>query len=179
MKKITLKRLTLAALFLAIGYALPFLTGQIKEIGNMLAPMHLPVLLCGLVCGPKYGLAVGAVMPITRSLMFGMPRLYPNAVAMCFELATYGLVIGVLWALSRKKSLPALYFSLVVAMLAGRAVWGLVEVILLGVFGSGFTLSMFIAGAFLNSLPGIVLQLILIPALILALRRAKLLPLRE
>jgi riboflavin transporter FmnP len=179
MRKITVTRLTLAALFLALGYTLPFLTGQIKEIGNMLAPMHLPVLLCGLVCGWKYGLAVGIVMPVTRSLMFGMPRLYPNAVAMSLELATYGLVVGLLWALSKKKTFLSLYLSLIVAMLAGRAVWGIVELLLLGVFGSGFTLSMFVAGAFLNSLPGIALQLILIPALLLALRRAKLLPLKE
>ena len=179
MKTRTLKRMILAALFLAIGYTLPFLTGGIKELGNMLAPMHLPVLLCGIICGWKYGLAVGAVMPITRSLMFGMPRLYPNAVAMAFELATYGLVVGLLYSRQKAHRLGWLYVSLVIAMLAGRLVWGVVEVVLLGVFGSGFTLSMFVAGAFLNSLPGIFLQLVLIPALILALRRAKLLPLQE
>ncbi|MBE6595142.1 MAG: ECF transporter S component [Ruminococcaceae bacterium] len=179
MKRSTLKRMILAALFLAIGYVLPFLTGGIKEIGNMLAPMHLPVLLCGIVCGWKYGLVVGAVMPVTRSLMFGMPRLYPNAVAMAFELATYGLIVGILYDQRQRQSLPRLYVSLVSAMLAGRLVWGAVEALLLGVFGSGFTLSMFVAGAFLNSLPGILLQLVLIPALTLALQRARLLPLQE
>lgn len=177
MKKSTLRRMILAALFLAIGYTLPFLTGQIKELGNMLAPMHLPVLLCGIICGWKYGLAVGAVLPVTRSLIFGMPRLYPNAVAMAFELATYGLVVGLLYSRKKTHRLGWLYASLVAAMLAGRLVWGVVEVILLGVFGSGFTISMFIAGAFLNSFPGIMLQLVLIPALILALRRARLIPL--
>ena len=65
-----IKRITLSALFLAIGYVLPFLTGQIQTIGNMLLPMHIPVLLCGIVCGWQYGLGVGLVLPITRSWLF-------------------------------------------------------------------------------------------------------------
>ena len=85
-KKNSLLNLVLSAMFLALGLVLPFLTGQIKEIGNMLLPMHIPVMLCGLVCGPQYGLLVGAITPILRSSLFGMPVMYPHAINMVFEL---------------------------------------------------------------------------------------------
>ncbi len=88
MKK-TVKNLTLAAMFMAIGMVLPFLTGQIPQIGNMLLPMHIPVLLCGLICGPQYGAAVGFVLPLLRSAVFGMPVIFPAATAMTSELVSY------------------------------------------------------------------------------------------
>ena len=171
MKRSDIYRLVLAALFLAIGIVLPFLTMQVKEIGSMLLPMHLPVFLCGLICGWKYGLAVGAILPIMRSLMFGMPMLYPSAVAMAFELATYGLVVGLVFFLFRRKNLITLYAALLISMVAGRAVWGCVTAILLGISGSAFTFSAFLAGALLNAIPGIILQLILIPSVMLILGR--------
>ncbi len=170
-----IKNLTLSGMFLAIGLVLPFLTGQIQQIGNMLLPMHIPVLLCGLICGWQYGGAVGLIMPFLRNLLFGMPPM-PNAVSMAFELATYGLVIGLLYGRSKWKCIFSLYRSMVVAMLAGRAVWGVAQAIILGVSGSGFTVQMFIAGAFTNAIPGIILQLVLIPAVMVALDRAKLVP---
>ncbi len=163
--------LTLAAMLMASGLALPFLTGQIPQIGNMLLPMHLPVLLCGLVCGWRYGLGVGFVLPIFRYFLFGMPVLFPSGISMAFELATYGLVIGFLYAHSRWKCLIALYRSLIPAMLAGRVVWGIVQLFLLGMDGKVFTWQMFIAGAFFNAAPGIFLQLILLPFLMAALNR--------
>ena len=83
--KPSLRSLALSAMFLALGLVLPFLTGQIPEIGNLLLPMHLPVLLCGLVCGWKYGLAVGFTTPLLRSMLFGMPTFYPSAVSMAFS----------------------------------------------------------------------------------------------
>lgn len=92
MKHTQIKQMILGALFVAIGLVLPFFTGQIPAVGRMLLPMHIPVLLCGLICGWKYGLAVGAVLPLTRSLLFGMPTLYPTAIAMTFELATYPVI---------------------------------------------------------------------------------------
>lgn len=172
-----LKNLVLTAMFLAIGLVLPFLTGQIKEIGNMLLPMHLPVFLCGLICSWKYGLILGFVMPLMRSAIFHMPMMYPNAVAMAFELAIYGFVAGYLYGKSKYKCTKALYKSILSAMIAGRVVWGVVEVILLGVNGELFTLSAFISGAFAKAIPGIIIQLILIPAIMVALGRAKLVPL--
>lgn len=158
-------------MFLAIGLLLPFLTGQIKQFGNMLLPMHIPVILCGLICGWQYGLGVGFVLPLLRYAMFGMPILFPTGVAMSFELATYGFVVGILYAHSRWKCVVALYRCMIIAMLSGRVVWGVVQIFLLGLGENGFTLNMFITSAFLNAIPGIILQLILIPAIMIALNR--------
>lgn len=163
--------LTLSAMFMAIGMVLPFLTGQIQQIGNMLLPMHIPVFLCGLICGWQYGLIVGFVLPILRSMVFGMPILFPTGIAMAFELATYGAVIGWLYSHSRWQCVIALYRCMIVTMLAGRLVWGVVQIVLLGINGNAFTWQMFITGALLNAIPGIILQLILIPAIMVALNR--------
>lgn len=158
-----LKKLIYASLFLALGMVLPLLTAQVKEIGDSLLPMHLAVMLCGLVSGAGYGAAVGFIMPFLRSVTFGMPPIYPNAVWMAFELATYGFVIGFLYSKFGKKKLGWLYFSLVSAMLAGRVVWGIVKTLLLMSAGKAFTFETFIVGGFVDALPGIILQLILIP----------------
>lgn len=163
--------LTLAAMFLAVGLLLPFLTAQIQQIGNMLLPMHIPVIMCGLICGWKYGLGVGFVTPILRYFLWGMPVLYPNGIAMAFELATYGLVVGLLYSRSRWKCIISLYRSMIIAMIAGRIVWGIAEIFLLGLGENGFTWKMFIAGAFLNAFPGIILQLVFIPAMMLVLNK--------
>ncbi len=179
MKRRKLQNLTLSALFLAIGYLLPFLTGQIREIGNMLLPMHLPVLLCGLVCGPYYGLAVGAVLPLTRSLFFGMPLLYPSAIAMSFELAAYGVVIGFLQRRFVGRSVGRLYPALLATMLAGRAVWGLATALLMGLGKRPYSFAAFFTGGVVKALPGILLQLILIPLLFAVLVRTKSIKLKK
>ncbi len=168
----TTKNLALSAMFLALGMALPFLTGQIKEIGNMLLPMHIPILLCGLICGWPWGAAVGLVLPLLRSVIFGMPPLFPTAVAMAPELLTYGLVAGLVYGLFRRQNLAALYCALLTAMVAGRLVWGAVMLLLLGVQGGAFTWEAFFAGAVGNAVPGIILQLVLIPLIMAALDRA-------
>ncbi|MCM1388000.1 MAG: ECF transporter S component [Bacillus sp. (in: Bacteria)] len=177
--KETTKNLTLSAMFIAIGLILPIFTGQIPQIGNMLLPMHIPVFLCGLICGWKYGAAVGFVLPLMRSVIFGMPVLFPAAVAMSFELATYGFVAGLLYGISRWQCIRALYRSIIIAMFAGRAVWGVMQIILLGISGSAFTWQMFMAGAFFNAIPGIIIQLILLPAVMLALHRTGLVKFRK
>ena len=168
--------LTLAAMFMGIGLVLPFLTGQIPQIGNMLLPMHIPVLLCGLICGWQYGLTVGLILPLLRYALFGMPVPFPTGIAMAFELGTYGLTAGFLYSHSRWQCIIALYRCLILAMLAGRLVWGVVQAVLLGIGGSGFTWQMFAAGAFLQAIPGILLQLVLIPAVMVALNRTGLVP---
>ena len=170
-RKNQLVNLTLAAMFLAIGLLLPLLTGQIKQIGNMLLPMHIPVILCGLICGWQYGLAVGFVVPLLRCAIFGMPMLFPTAISMAFELATYGFAVGFLYFHSRWKCVIALYRCMIIAMLSGRVVWGIVQTCLLGLGENGFTFSAFLAGAFLNAIPGIILQLVLIPSIMIALNR--------
>ena len=165
------RKLTYAALFLALAMVLPFITGQIPEIGSMLCPMHIPALLCGFLCGWPWGLAVGFVAPLLRSVLFGMPAMFPGAVAMAFELAVYGAVAGLLFRiLPRKKR--SIYVSLILAMITGRIVWGAVRMILAGLSGKSFTWALFLAGAFTNALPGILLQIILIPVLIIVMDRA-------
>lgn len=165
-------KLVLSALFLALGIVMPFLTAQIPEIGSMLLPMHIPVLICGFACGWQYGLVVGLVVPVLRSSMYGMPPMFPSAVCMAFELAAYGAVTGFLYG-RMKKNMTSLYIALITAMVAGRVVWGIVRFILAGVSGAAFTFPMFIAGAFTSAIPGIVLQLAVIPIVIVGLRKAK------
>lgn len=180
MKSILLKKLVLSGMFLAIGLVLPFFTGQIREIGKMLLPMHIPVMLCGMICGAKYGLALGLALPPLRSFLFGMPVFYPNAVAMAFELAAYGFTVGFLFCrLTKLPIVPAVYLALLPSMLVGRLVWGAVEVVLLGFFGNGFTFAAFLSGSVLSAIPGILLQLVLIPSLMLALYKTHRLPLKE
>ncbi len=159
-------KMVLAAVFLAIGMILPFLTGQIKEIGDSLLPMHLPVMLCGIICGGKYGLVVGLVLPVLRSMCFSMPPLYPNSIWMALELATYGFVIGIVYAKLKKMRTKGVVISLVSAMLAGRIVWGIAKSILLSVCGKKFLIGMFFAQGFVDAFPGIIFQLVLIPSIV-------------
>lgn len=165
------KKLVLSALFLTLGLVLPFMTGQIPQIGSMMLPMHIPVLLCGFCCGWKYGLLVGGLTPIIRSLWFGMPFMVPHAVCMAFELAAYGVVSGILYH-CRKKTVANIYVSLVSAMAIGRLVWAIASYVVFAAMGSVFTMELFLAGAFVNAIPGIIIQLILIPAIIMVLRKS-------
>ena len=168
---LTVRRMVSAALCLALCMVLPFLTGQIPQIGSALSPMHIPVLLAGFLCGPWWAMAVGAAAPLLRFALFGMPPIFPTGVAMCFELAAYGLVSGLLYARLPKKT-SNVYVSLVAAMVAGRVVWGIARVALSGVAGQPFTWAAFLAGAFVNAVPGIILHILLVPVIVLALRRA-------
>ena len=171
MTSLQVRRLTYSALYLAIAMVLPFVTGQIPEIGSMLCPMHIPALLCGFMCGWPWGLAVGFIAPLLRSVIFGMPTLFPSAVAMAFELAVYGGLSGLLYRLLPKKKRNT-YIILVISMIAGRIIWGAARVILAGLSGSSFTWALFLAGAVTNAIPGIILHLILIPVLVIAMDRA-------
>ncbi len=164
-------RMAYAAVCLALCMVLPFLTGQIPQIGSALSPMHIPVLLAGFLCGPWWAAAVGAVAPLLRFALFGMPPIFPTGVAMCFELAGYGLVSGLLYRKLPKKAVNV-YVSLLTAMLAGRVVWGIVRVLLSGVAGEPFTWAAFMAGAFVNAVPGIIIHILLIPGIVIALRKA-------
>ena len=166
-------RLTLAAMFLALGLTLPFLTGQIPQIGNMLLPMHIPVFFCGLLCGKGYGATVGATTPLLRSLLFSKPALFPSAIAMSVELAAYGFLVALFYSLFKKKDLVALYVSLVGAMLGGRLLWGITKAALLGFSNERFPFSVFLAEGFTAAILGIVIQLVLIPAVMLALKKTE------
>ena len=171
MKKKTVYNLVTASMLFALGLVLPLLTGQIREIGNMLLPMHLPVLLCGFICGWRWGIFVGASLPIIRSLIFGMPLLFPSAVTMAFELCAYGFVTGFLYCLFKRKNVIAVYLSLIPAMIIGRIVKGVANAVCYGIINKGYSFTMFIYGAFLEAIPGIILQLILIPAILIAIKK--------
>jgi len=171
MKKNHILRLVLCAMLLAIGLVLPFLTGQIPEIGSMLLPLHLPALICGFVCGWPWGLAVGFILPMLRSLLFGMPPMIPTALCMAFEMAAYGAAAGLLYKRCN------VYMSLIGAMLIGRAVWGAVSWIVYASFmAQPFSIAMFWLGGFANAWPGMALQLVLVPLIVMALRKARLIP---
>lgn len=170
-------KMVLAALFLALAYIMPFLTGQIPEIGSMLCPMHLPVLICGFICGPVWGAVVGFIAPLFRSLLTGgFPPLFPTAVCMAFELTAYGAVAGMMHKLLPRKRV-FIYCSLLSAMIAGRIVWGIAMFVCLGT--GGFTFAAFLAGAVTGAIPGIIAQIILVPAIVMLLDNPKILKLRD
>lgn len=163
-------KMVLSAMFMALALVFPFLTGQIPQMGNALCPMHIPIILCGFFCGPWYALTIGFFAPILRFALFGMPPIIPTGIAMCFELAAYGLLTGLMYnRLPKKKAY--VYVSLIVAMLGGRVVWGVARVILFGLGKSEFGWAAFMSGAFINAIPGIVVQIILIPILVIVLRK--------
>ncbi|MBP1553901.1 MAG: ECF transporter S component [Oscillospiraceae bacterium] len=136
----------------------------------MLLPMHLPVLLAGFVVGGPSAMMVGAVAPLLRSVIWGMPPMFPKAIGMAFELATYGLVTGVVYKRT-KKDTRGVFVALITAMIAGRIVWGVVSFVLYGIMGNVLTIQIFMAEAFLNAIPGIAVQLVLIPVLVSALKK--------
>lgn len=173
MKNTKLYKTVTAGMLLALGLVLPFLTMQLQGLGNRFLPMHLPVMLCGLICGPFYGLAVGIILPVMRSAIFSMPVMYPEAVSMAFELGTYGLVLGLMYRGAKKEKLWYLYACLLTAMLSGRIVWGVAKAVLMGFGKTPFTVEMFIAGGFVNAVPGIILQLVLIPVIMTTLNKIK------
>lgn len=173
-KKRTL-RLTYAALCLALTVVLPFVTGNNLALGNMLSLIHLPVLLCGLICGPGYGAAVGLVAPFLRFLIVSRPPLL-NAIPMAPELLVYGLVTGILYRVFPKKAVW-IFPSMLIAMLLGRIAGGTVKLLLLGLgYLDSYSFTTFLTAYFVTSLPGIALQLVVIPLIVLALKKGKFLP---
>ncbi|MBR3906403.1 MAG: ECF transporter S component [Clostridia bacterium] len=164
-------KMTLAAVCLALCMVLPFLTANIPEIGSALCPMHIPVFLCAFLCGPWWAVGVGAAAPLLRFLLVGMPPVFPTGLAMCFELASYGLIAGLLYQKLPKKP-SGIYVALVAAMLGGRIVWGIARVIMSGVSNASFTWAAFMAGAFTNAVPGMILHIVLIPVIVMALQKA-------
>ena len=159
-------------MLLAMCLLLPFLTGQIPEIGRMLSPMHIPVLISGFVCGPVYALFVGLIAPTLRFFLFKMPPLFPVGIAMTFELATYGLVSGLLYKMLPKKTI-SIYISLIVAMIVGRLVWGIAMFVLAVGFGVNFSWEIFLSSTVLTAIPALVLHIAIIPVIVLALKKAR------
>ena len=158
------KKLTLAAMLLALGVIIPQAFHAFPNAGNIILPMHIPVLVSGFVCGPIYGLGIGLLTPILSHLMFSMPSFYMLG-QMIIELGCYGLVTGLLNDLIKTKNkIVKSYTVLVIAMIVGRIVYGLLNNF---VFKAGsYSLSIWLNAAFLTAIPGIVIQLIVIPIIV-------------
>lgn len=172
-KKINIYRLSLSAMLLALVFVLPLLTGQVPQLGERFCPMHIPVFLCGYLCSAYWGFAVGFVGPLLRSLIVGVPApLFPKGIAIAFELAAYGFMSGFLYKLLPKKR-SNLYLSLIISMVAGRLVRAFVQLCCVGFDLTKFSFSAFGTVVVLNALPGIVIQLLLIPVLVSAVEKYK------
>lgn len=179
MNRTRLRQLTLTAICIALGVVLPVLFHSIPRSGQIFLPMHLPVLLAGLLAGPGWGMVAGILTPLISTWITGMPPVGPILFAMLFELAAYGLVSGLVFRMVRTKLLVLdIYIALITAMLAGRVVYGLVNAFIFSA-GTGYGLQAWMTSSFVTGLPGIALQLVFVPLLYLALAKAKLAPSRQ
>lgn len=165
------KKMVLTSLMIAVGVVLPIAFHSIPNAGSILLPMHIPVLICGIICGFPFGLLCGIITPLLSSLLTGMP---PAAYlpAMICELAVYGLVTSLLIRFVRTKSVYAnIYIALIGAMISGRIVYGILNSL---IFRAGsYSAQIWLTSAFVTALPGIVIQLILIPLIVLKLQDSK------
>ncbi len=170
------KKAILTAACISLCVVLPMAFHAIPNAGNIYCPMHMPVLLCGLVCGWPFGLLCGVAGPLLSSLFTGMP---PAAYlpSMIIELAAYGLTAGlVMRFVHTRKMMADLYISLTAALLAGRIVAGASRAL---TFASGsYSMEAWITGYFVTALPGLLIQLALLPAVAFALEKARLIPVR-
>ena len=168
------KKVCFCAVCLALAFVLPFVTGAIPEIGGALCPMHLPAFLSGALLGPIFGGLVAFISPLLRGIIFGSPVVFPRGISMAFELLTYSVIFGALYRRLPKK-LGFIYPSLLLAMLAGRIVGGAAKLILLA-FGviAEYGWRLFFTAYFVETLPGVIVQLVIIPPVMRALERTKL-----
>jgi niacin transporter len=168
--------MVITALLIAIGIVLPLAFHHVPGAGRIFLPMHIPILICGLICGVPYGLAAGIITPILSSLTTGMP---PAAIlpAMTFELAAYGVVSAVIMRYAPLKNLYArTYVSLVGAMLIGRVFFGIMNAL---IFSAGeYSMQIWLTAAFITALPGIAIQIVVIPSVVVALQKVKLIDVR-
>ena len=167
------KKTCISSACIALAIVLPFLTGQIPEIGRMLCPMHLPAFLAGALCGPYFGAAVGVISPILRGVIFGAPPLYPTGVCMAAELLAYAVIFALALRILPKR-IGGIYASLLIAVIGGRIVGGIAQAIVYSFGGLGtFGISAFVTAYFVETLPGTLVQFVLIPPTLYALKRAK------
>lgn len=176
MKK-TLYNSVTTAVCIALCIVLPFAFHTIPNGSTLFSPMHLPVLLCGIVCGPQYGLLCGLFGPLLSGMLTGMPGM-AYLPTMMIELAIYGLVSGLMIQLLHTgKQIVDLYASLLTAMLSGRIITGIVRAL---IFTPGaYSIKAWATGYFVSCFPAIVIQLMLIPVLYVALQKAGLAPRRR
>lgn len=169
-----IEKIVLTGLFIAIGVVLAPLFHS-AGLGQVFSPMHFPVLVCGLLLGWKYGLITGLLTPLITSFMLQAPPLFPMATVMSLELAVYGLLSGLIYnkcSLFTSK-IANVYVALIVAMIAGRIVYGLTYGILFVLGLSDFAFSTYVTSLFVVGLPGIVLQILIVPAVVMTIERKK------
>lgn len=174
-----LKQLSVSAMMLALALLLPFLTGQIPIIAKMFSPIHIPVLICGMLCGPIFGFAVGLIAAPLRFILFGMPQM-PNVLYMTTELAAYGLLAGIFHMILPKKKI-CLYITLILSMIGGRIVYA-ITFICINLSGAKTVEALLfpvISATVLNAWPGIILQIAIIPTSLMVLEKAKIIPLKN
>ncbi|MBE5803504.1 MAG: ECF transporter S component [Clostridiales bacterium] len=184
-KKNQLYRMVITSVLLALGLVLPFLTGQLQSFGQLLSPLHIPVLICGLTCGWGWGGALGLILPVLRMMLFSRPGAV-SAYPMMFELCAYGVLTGLLYPWLRRRlsrlgasRLVAMLASLAIAMVCGRMVGGIATSLLLAtgiISREPLTFGVFISDYFIATTPGAVVHLIVVPAVVLALEKAHLSP---
>ncbi|HAE91967.1 ECF transporter S component [Tissierella praeacuta] len=156
------RKLVIAGVLLAIGIIVPTIFHTTGIPGNVFLPMHIPVLIGGFLLPPYLALILGMLTPILNSLITGMPKLFPMTVIMIFELGIYGLVTSILY---RKLKMPSV-ISLIVSMISGRIMAGFVVFILAAFFEVKMDPMFFIIGGVTTAIPGIIIQLILVPSLV-------------
>ena len=166
------KQLVLAALFIAIGVVLPQAFHTVPNAGSIFLPMHIPVLIAGFALGPVFGAICGVITPILSHLIFSMPPV-PMLAQMVCELAVYGFLTGLLSRVFDVGSnLGKIYVVLILSMIGGRVIYGLLNYF---IFKAGaYSLQMWLSAAFIKALPGIAIQLVLIPILVSRLKKANL-----
>jgi len=169
---VNIRKMVAAALFVAIGIVLPLAFHSIPNAGRIFLPMHIPVLLCGLACGFPYGLICGILTPLLSSLFTGMPPVALLPSMLC-ELAAYGTVSSLLMRYTRVKNFYArLYLSLIGAMLCGRVFYGIMNAL---VFNAGkYSMQIWLGTAFITALPGVIIQILAVPTIVIALQKANL-----
>ncbi len=170
-KRKSLTNMILCAMFIATGILLPLVTANNPQLGKTICPMHIPVFICGAVCGWQWGMAAGIITPLLRAVIFPSPLLYPDAISMAFELATYGLIIGLLLKLLSGKTdrVASIYISLTAAMVVGRVVLAFARFALYGMFGgAAYTWATWVSVSVVGALPALVIQFAIIPPVIYA-----------
>ncbi|MBP3684498.1 MAG: ECF transporter S component [Oscillospiraceae bacterium] len=171
----SIRNMTMAAVCVALCVVLPIAFHSIPDAGSVFLPMHIPVLICGMICGWPYGLLCGLMGPLVSSALTGMPPI-AFLPAMMVECGTYGLVSGLMLKYVHTRSTYAdLYIALVVAMIAGRVVSGIAKAL---IFTPGLALSAWVTASFVTALPGIIIQLVFLPSVVCTLMKAKVIPQR-
>lgn len=168
----TIRNITLSGLFIALGVILPMITAEIPAIMKILSPMHIPAYLAGFFVGPLWGAVSAFLMPIVRFIIFGKPILFPTGFFMCIELSVYALACGLLYG-KFKNQILNVYLALGSAMILGRIAAGVAKALILSTSANPITMSIFVTEYFVNSAPGILIHLILIPVLVLTLDKRK------